>query len=211
MELNSRARRLLSRYEQAGELAALSDAVQDFRAALAATPDGDSSLAWRQSNLGAALRMLFSRTGEQAYLAEAVSLQRDALSGADDDVRPVGQSNLAGALLDQHRLTGAASPLTEAVALLQEAADGIAADHPERAAILANLAAARSRQPQAEATSDSLAEAVGWHRRAVADALTIAPSGAAAWRTWVAHSKRRPSTPATGPCWPRRKGSTAMR
>ena len=168
VELNSRARNLINSYLRDGELPLLAEAVRLFRAALAASDSDDSGLARRQSNLGAALRMLFIRTGEQELLPEAISLLRHAVAAAPEDERSACQSNLAAALLVQHEVTGQTDLLTEAVVLLEAAVDGLPETDPEQGTILSNLAAARTKLAQIAVTSDALADAVEFHRRILA-------------------------------------------
>jgi tetratricopeptide (TPR) repeat protein len=179
IELNSRARNLLSRYQRDGELPLLTEAVALFRAALAAeqaeaaeegedAEDGEESrLAWRKSSLGAGLRMLFNRAGDPDLLAEAVSLHREAVAAAADDERAGCLSNLAAALADQYLLTGDPALIDEAVELLEAAADAIA-DEAERRTIRSNLAAARTRLAEADVTGEDLAGAVEFHRQMLA-------------------------------------------
>jgi len=179
IELNSRARSLLTRYRRGGELPLLTDAVAQFRAALEAEQteaagqgedaedDEESRVAWRKSNLGATLRMLFNRVGDSDLLTEAIGLHSEAVAAAAGDDRPECLSNLAAALADQHLLTGDPALVEEAVELLEEAADA-AQDEAERRAIVANLAAARARLAEADVTGEDLAEAVEFHRQMLA-------------------------------------------
>lgn len=163
-ELNSRAMKMINSYRQTGELPPLAEAVELFRAALAAADGEESSRARFKSNLGAALRMLSNRTGDHDLLTSAIALQREALAAMPDEQRSLCQSNLATALFDQYLLTREPALLEEAIVLFQAAADGTGVDDPERSSILSNLAAARTSLAAAAVTSEALAEAVESHR-----------------------------------------------
>lgn len=87
------------RYEQTGDLQALTEAVKTGRAAVAAS-DGDAEKVECLAALGNALLRLGEQTGDSAALAEAVKIYRTVADAPsqDDLVRARRLSNLALAL-----------------------------------------------------------------------------------------------------------------
>jgi tetratricopeptide (TPR) repeat protein len=167
VELNCRARSLIGSYQRTAELPRLAQAVTLFRDALAATDGDDSSLAWRQSNLGAALRMLFIRTGEPELLAEAIRVQRDAVAGAAEDERAACRSNLAAALTRLSEATGDVAELKEAVDLFRAVLAAVSPGDLERPEYLANFAMAALQLGERTGGNHLMVEAVEASRIAV--------------------------------------------
>jgi hypothetical protein len=71
--------------ERTGQQAALEEAVQVGREAVAAVPSDHPDYAMYLSNLGIALRDLSERTGQQAPLEEAVQVGHCAVAATPDD------------------------------------------------------------------------------------------------------------------------------
>ncbi|CAG8885191.1 unnamed protein product, partial [Penicillium egyptiacum] len=68
--LNSLGINLNSRYERAGQMDDLEEAIRLSRQAVAATPDGHPNLAGRLNSLGINLNSRYERTGQMDDLEE---------------------------------------------------------------------------------------------------------------------------------------------
>ena len=174
---NDQAVRLFSAYQGNGQFPALIDAIALFRKAAAAPGDRAVYLA----NLGAALQLLFGRTGDLGALTEAIEVTREAVaaapSGDPDLARYLG--NLVGALQLLFGHTGDPGALTEAIRAGHDAVAATSNGHPYRAMCLGNLGAALWTLFGRTGDLCPLSEAVRVTREAVAAAPVGDPNRAA--------------------------------
>src|SRR6266487_47939 len=172
--LNALALALVHRHSTAGDLAALREAVDLERRAVALTPGGSPDLAGLLSNLGNFCLVLFGRTGDQALLEEAVAVGRKALAADPAEVMDrVGcLTNLGLALKEWYLRAGDAAAGAEAVQLLRRAVELTPPDYHDRGLYLSNLQVVMS---VTDADDAVLEEAIATGRRAV----EVTPYGAA--------------------------------
>jgi predicted metal-dependent phosphoesterase TrpH len=158
-----------------GDRAALNEAIDLLRQAVAASPAGHPDRAGRLSNLGTALQARFERTGERADLDAAIDLLRQAVaaSPAGHPDRAGLLSNLGAALETRFERTGDWADLDAAIDLLRQAVAASPADYHDRAMYVSNLGLAlRTRSEQTGDRAD-LDAAIDAGRQAVA----AAPAG----------------------------------
>ena len=141
MYLTNLGTTLQTRFERTGDLAALDEAIELCRRAVAATAPGHPDRAARLSNLGGVLHGRFVRTGSTPDLDQAITADREAIeelpAGHPDRVRI--QSNLAVLLRARFGRTGQSADLEAATAVARQAVEDVPGDHPSRARYLANL------------------------------------------------------------------------
>ncbi|MEZ0111449.1 tetratricopeptide (TPR) repeat protein [Catenulispora sp. EB89] len=167
--LEDHACRLTSLYEISGHRPTLDEALVQFRASLALTPEGDPTHAGRLANLGSALHTLFERTGEWDVLVESVSLGRAAVATAleDDPDRAMYLGNLGLELREMFNRTGQLEWLVEAVKV-GRAAVATSRDDAGRAADQLNLAVSLCALFARTGRQEALLEAIEFARAAVA-------------------------------------------
>ena len=151
-----------------------SDTLDEAIARLRAAAEAQTDPALRATvhyNLGADLAMRYARTNDLPTLEEAVAARRLGLAEVPvDDVRQraVHLVGLGMLLQMRYQHTGAAQTAEEAFRVLREAVDTAPHDHPERAMMLAELAAASSfRALSGDDASGHLDSAVASQRAAV--------------------------------------------
>ena len=117
---------------------------------LDATPVDNPGRGRVLSNLGAALRTRFARTGDPADLDAAVQAGYDAVAGSPpgspDRARCL--SNLGGALQTRFAWAGNPADLDAAVRAGNDAVQATLPDHPDLGAMLSNLAGALCSKPR---------------------------------------------------------------
>jgi tetratricopeptide (TPR) repeat protein len=167
-------------FGRTGELAALTEAVDVGRAAVAATPTGHPDQAGVLNNLGGALQTLFERTGELAALTEAVDVGRAAVAATPTDhPNQAGHlNNLGGALQVLFERTGELAALTEAVQVGRAVVAATPTDHPDHAVYLNNLGIALQVLFERTGELAALTEAVDVGRAVVAATPTDHPNQA---------------------------------
>jgi tetratricopeptide (TPR) repeat protein len=168
-ELISRAHRSLNAYQRGATLAALDESVALWRTAIEATPGSPSERAALKSDLGAALKLRYDRTGDVAALTDAIGLHRDAVASGSAGELAGLRSNLAGALLAWHEVSDDQRVLTEAAALLESALADVVEGSAEHATLAGNLLLVRTRLSKAGADNGNLAAAIDACRRVLAD------------------------------------------
>jgi tetratricopeptide (TPR) repeat protein len=156
--------------ERTGQQAALEEAVQVGREAVAAVPSDHPDYAMYLSNLGIALRDLSERTGQQAPLEEAVQVGHCAVAATPDDHpgRPGRQSNLGVALRLLSERTGRLSTLEDAIQTGRQAVDAAPDDHPDRVTYLSILATALQEKFERTGNRTAGREAMACFRQAAA-------------------------------------------
>ncbi|WP_371786269.1 CHAT domain-containing protein [Streptosporangium subroseum] len=132
---------LVSRYNAAGDLAALREAVELARRAVTLTPDDSPDLPGMLSNVANVCRMLFERTQGLVLLIEAIEAGRQAVAGRPAGVmdRVGALTNLGLALTSWSRATGDEAAGAEAVELLRQAVELTPPDYHDRGLYLSNL------------------------------------------------------------------------
>jgi tetratricopeptide (TPR) repeat protein len=157
---------LTTRYERAGDVADLDNAVDAGRRAITL---GVSDCDWGMylSNLSGALMRSYERTRDAADLDEAVAVARDAVSAAaGHEGLHVALTNLSGVLHTRFELSRRPEDVAEAVDASRRA---VAArpDDPERAPMLHNLSRALLASFRLTESASDLDEAVDTGRLAV--------------------------------------------
>jgi tetratricopeptide (TPR) repeat protein len=134
---------LRTRFERAGSLTDINDAVDIGRAAVAAEAD-DAARVEYLANLAGSLMLRSERTGSTTDLDEALRICRAALTaaGSVDHDRGAILSALAGGLRMRFERTANLEDLDEAVTSGREAIETTPAGHDDRAVYLTNLSAA---------------------------------------------------------------------
>ena len=111
------SRRLKSRFEQGGDPADLDEAIAVGRRTVADEYRGHRSRFRFLMNLATALRLSFEFIGRLSYLDEAVTLAREALTGASGEEALVIMANLCGLLRLRFEEIGERSDIDQAVDL----------------------------------------------------------------------------------------------
>ncbi|MFE7123866.1 CHAT domain-containing protein [Streptomyces sp. NPDC057617] len=159
---------LRSRFEQAGGIADLDEAITVGRDALAFFPTGSPGALRQYDFLVQALYVRFRHTGSMDDLGEAISLSRASLAAASGD--PVDQARplaLLGMLLwTRYERTHDEADLDEAIRFCREAVEATVHED-ELAARLSNLAAALVARFQRTDVPSDLDDAIDTGRRAV--------------------------------------------
>ncbi|MFK0018974.1 CHAT domain-containing protein [Streptomyces sp. NPDC090798] len=144
--LDSLGDALLSLYHLHGDSAALAEAVESFRAAVACAEPGTEEHAWARSNLAEALRLRHhhSPDGAPEALDEAALLARAVLAAVPRRHRlyPRFLSNLASILAERHQARADPADLREAARAARRAVAATPAGHPnlvQRNAVLATV------------------------------------------------------------------------
>ncbi|MFJ1831177.1 CHAT domain-containing protein [Streptomyces sp. NPDC088178] len=133
----------LDGFRYTGDSPRLDEAIGALRSALELTPADHRDRPLRMARLGAALRQAFLRHPQVPVLEESVALCRAALALPIDrpGVRAEAMTGLALALRDRHGAEGGTPEhLAEAGLLATELAHAYPPGHPERAAVLDELA-----------------------------------------------------------------------
>ena len=182
---------LRRRYLTGSDLAPLRTALITGREAVRLTPPGDPGRAARLAALGATARLLFTRTGEEALLSEAVTALRGAAAGPGAD--PEADAELAGALLAASELSRRPEPAAEAVAAARRAVRGSHDADPRRPDRLLVLGRALNRL--AELAPDSPTEDPDHDPdegpRVLAELTQDGPDAAAPWAALAAAHRLR--------------------
>jgi hypothetical protein len=141
----------LDHFAYAGNMEDLDRAISVGRDAAGAAPGGHPVAACL-SNLGAALRTRYDRTGDTRALDEAITVLRKAVHAVDPGhvSRPGFLNNLGNALRSRFDVSSAAAApaaadpadIAEAITVLTEAAGMAPRAAPDRAGYVANLASA---------------------------------------------------------------------
>nr|WP_239135221.1 CHAT domain-containing protein [Streptomyces sp. SID12488] len=144
MYLNNLGGALRDRFERAGDLSDLDQAITIRQEAVHATPADNPSRGMYLNNLGGALQARFERTGNQTDVDQAIDRFQAAVRATSDDDpdRVRFLSNLGGALRVRFGRSGDLSDLDQAISNGQEAVRVTPADHPDRGMRLSNLGAA---------------------------------------------------------------------
>ena len=139
-EATDRGAVMFGNYQRTGNVQLLQAAIGQFSHA-AAVPAGYPGRPGYLSNLGAALRARFERTGGLADLEQAINRLTEfvAAASADHPDRAQALSNLGNALLTRFGRTGQLADLDQAVTRLAEAVAATPAGHPNRPMYLSNL------------------------------------------------------------------------
>jgi tetratricopeptide (TPR) repeat protein len=131
------------RFARTREPAVLDQAIGTLRHAAELLPDGDSNKVAATASLCAALVERYQVTGDVAPLEEAADVGRRGLRGLPEIDRnfPGLLDTVGGAVQKLAERAGDDSSAVEAVALRRRSLDLLAPGHPQRAAVLNNLAA----------------------------------------------------------------------
>jgi tetratricopeptide (TPR) repeat protein len=156
-------------FAYAGNMDDLDRAIEVGRQAAAVAPSGHPGAACL-SNLGAALRTRYQRTGDTQALDEAITVLRKAVHAVDPShvSRPGFLSNLGNALRSRFEVSSivaapaAADPadIREAITVLTEAVAAAPGDAPDRAGSVANLATALILAAEHDAYPGALDQAI---------------------------------------------------
>ena len=151
------------RFEQAGDAADLTAAVDAGRKAVAVAPHDDP---WSLTSLAVTLTWRFKRTGDMADINAAVDAARRGVANASGD-DPACLGNLGLALLYRFERTGSLADLDAAIQASRRAA-GAAADASHRRAALNNLGTMLTRRFGQTGEAADLDAGVEISRQAVA-------------------------------------------
>jgi hypothetical protein len=138
---------LYERFQQAGDLALLHEAIKLEREALALLHPGHPDQEIVSLNLAASLHELYRQGGGVALLDEAIQLKRKALAlhPLGDPRQVYSYASLASSLNERYRENGDAALLDEAIELQRKAlALPLRPGHPDRAIGFATLAGSLS-------------------------------------------------------------------
>ncbi|KAF7789560.1 hypothetical protein EIP86_000506 [Pleurotus ostreatoroseus] len=112
---------LFMRFETQMQRKDLDDSIKNFRESLSLHVVGEPGSFMTKNSLSTSLATQFSYYGDIAALDEAIELQRDAVSTATGDQRPVILHNLASTLSKKWRFSGDVRYLDETIHTYQEA------------------------------------------------------------------------------------------
>ena len=161
-DAHEEAVKLWAHYIRDGRLETLEQALTRFREAL------DASDSWGLANLSSALLEWHKRTGEDAALAEAVTIGRSAVAAAGQGPGlAAALNNLSGALEVLLPATGDDGLLAEAAAALRRGV-AAAADESTRAILQSNLSGTLEQQYGRGSSPDLLRESITALRESLA-------------------------------------------
>ncbi|MBB5866789.1 tetratricopeptide (TPR) repeat protein [Allocatelliglobosispora scoriae] len=157
-------------FERTGDRAAISDAIEMGRRAVAANEPNGWQRAMYWTNLSNALRTRFERVGDVADVDAAVDAAGQAVQTAEADDPNLGMhwANLASALGSRFNQTGDQADLSASIEAAQRA---VAADGPQRTDYLINLSTALKLRFQRTASPADLDASVA----AAIDAIDASP------------------------------------
>ncbi len=165
------------RGEARRDYAGLDEAVARCQQAVDAAAGSDRNQALYLSRLGVALRVMFGQSGDEADLARAIGVLREAVVVQDADAGDAGlsQFNLAEALLSQYELADDLTALDAAVDAFCEALELAGPGHGYQGMYESELGRALRMRMRFERTRDQadLDQAV----RYASHAVEITPSG----------------------------------
>jgi tetratricopeptide (TPR) repeat protein len=166
---------LAVRFQQAGILTDLDDAVAAFRETAAVSPADHHYRARWLSNLGIVLRVRFAWTGMLSDVDEAVAVGREAVAAfpANHPDHARWLSNVSTALHARYTRTGLLADLDEAVTIGRKAVTAPSIGDPNRATWLGNLSIALHARFERTGVLADLDEAVNCGLEALA---TIPPN-----------------------------------
>ncbi|MGW1561782.1 CHAT domain-containing protein [Streptomyces sp. NPDC002144] len=158
---------LRARFEQAGVLSDLDEALAVSRQAVHDAPDGLPERADLLSNLAKSLYAKFTGTGVLAHLDEAIDVGRQAVQAApaSHSDRAANLSTLGNTLRARFDRTGALTDLEEALAVSRQAVSMAPANEPRRAGMLSNLALVLATSFERTGTLADLDEAIEIYRQ----------------------------------------------
>jgi TPR repeat protein len=132
---------LLTRYNQAGELADLEEGIQHLQEALSLLPPTSPNRPACLMNLGIGLISRYSHTGQLADLEQSIQLLYEALSllPPTSPNRPACLINLGIVLSNRYSHTGQLADLEQAIQYYQEALDLLSTKSSTRRSCLYNL------------------------------------------------------------------------
>jgi tetratricopeptide (TPR) repeat protein len=159
---------LIRKYESAGKLSDLEEAIRYGQAAVDATPEGDPNRCLYLSNLSAGWQLRFSHTGRLEDLERAVRLGEDAVAATPDDHHSRGMflSNYGVALQRLFERVGRPADLEKAVRVGQDAVAATPTTHRYYALHRLNLGLAWLRRFERMGRPEDLEEAVRRTREA---------------------------------------------
>ncbi|TEB31082.1 hypothetical protein FA13DRAFT_1852280, partial [Coprinellus micaceus] len=159
---------LYNRFEQAGDLNDISEAISILREVVERTPEWDVNLAKRLNNLGNSFAHRFGHTGNLSDLAEAISLQTRAvdLTPEGHDDLPSRLNNLGESYLRQFERTGNLGDVA-AISLQTRAVDPTPEGHADLPSRLMNLGNSYLRQFGRTGNLGDVAESISLQTRAV--------------------------------------------
>ncbi|MFF1608806.1 hypothetical protein ACFVYA_13595 [Amycolatopsis sp. NPDC058278] len=161
---------LHGRFEIAGRLADLDEAVQRYRDALAELHPNAPVRPVVLSNLGITLQQRYIYGGDDEDLVDAILNHEEALAAAPARApdRAGLLHSLAAAVQVRAEQNGSAADAERTVQLDEQALAALPADSPERAEFLTNLAASRSLRARRTCRRDHADQAVAAFRAALA-------------------------------------------
>ncbi|KZV73860.1 hypothetical protein PENSPDRAFT_573858, partial [Peniophora sp. CONT] len=168
---NNLGNSFLARFERAGELEDLEQAISTHRRAVELTPDNHPDKLSRYNNLGNSFLTRFERTGDFEDLEQAISMHRCAVELMPDDhpAKPSLFTNLGNSFLSRFERTKQAEDLEQAVSAHRNAVDLTPDDHPDKPSRFNNLGNSFLTRFERNGERDDLARAIAAHllRRAV--------------------------------------------
>ncbi|CAG8909318.1 unnamed protein product, partial [Penicillium egyptiacum] len=168
--LNSLGINLNSRYERAGQMDDLEEAIRLSRQAVAATPDGHPCLAERLNSLSNKLESRYHRRGQMDDLEEAIQVSRQAVAATPCDHPDLATwfNNLGIKLASRYDQIGQMDDLEEAIQVSRQAVAATPCDHPDLATWFNNLGNNLESRYERTGQMDDLGEAIQVSRQAVA-------------------------------------------
>jgi membrane protein YdbS with pleckstrin-like domain len=173
--------KLMQRFLNTGDLAALHQVIDLLRRAVGATPAGHPNRARLLSNLGGALQERFERGGQIADLEEAIEFGRAAVQATPPDHRNLAGylSNLGRGLGERFEQVGELADLGEAVEVWRAAVRATPVRHSDRAEYLGNLGVVLQIRFERVGQLADLDDAIEFGRAAVQAAYRRHPDRAA--------------------------------
>jgi tetratricopeptide (TPR) repeat protein len=189
--LNNLGWRLGRRYERAGEIADLDEAIAITRRTIDSTPDYYPNRAGRLNCLAAFLERRYDRTGEMADLDEGIGITRRAISLTPDEHSNWATylRNLEIKLGRRYERRGEIADLDEAIRLGRRAIGLTPDDYPDRVDWLRNAFFLERRYERRGEIAD-LDEAIGLTRRAI-DSTTDDHPDRAVWLSKLGNTLHR--------------------
>lgn len=161
---------LVERYERAGDIADLEEAIQVTQQVIAFIPKDHSALAAHLSNFSNMLHNRYERTGNTVDVEEAIRTARQAttLKPKDHFNLALYLSNLGNALESRYKQLGDMANLEEAIQVTRQAVELLSNDHSNQALYLNNLSNKLARRYQWIGDMADIEEGIRIARRAVA-------------------------------------------
>ncbi|TEB31151.1 hypothetical protein FA13DRAFT_1733081 [Coprinellus micaceus] len=160
---------LYYRFEQAGDLNDISEAISILRVIVEGTPERDGNLPDRLNNLGCSFLSRFEHSGDRGDLTEAISLQTKALDLTPEEGKdlPSRLMNLGILLLRRFGRTGDLMDIAESISLQGRAVGLIAEGHADLPQMLMNLGSSYLSQFERTGNLTDVAESISLRTRAV--------------------------------------------